>query len=803
MPSFSTRFQSSGSVLNYLNFQNHAIFKHENGYSHVRQFTNGAIQIQWSRSAYADWFSYSIINEECNTPVFELDTDIFALKGPLLANIETQTGIWSWGHKPNQIIGKLEDGLGFGWLGEKAIACLKTNPDEHFFGLGEKTGPLDRKGAAFTNWNTDAFAYADGRDPLYVSIPFYLVVCEGTCYGVFVDNSAKSHFNFGASNDRAVLITIENGPLNLILIPGPTPEEVVGRYSQLTGTTPMPPKWALGLQQCRYSYYPQYEVENLAFNFRKREIPADVIYLDIHYMDEFKVFSVDKTGFPNLKKLNTDMKKNGFRLVAIQDPGIKVEPGYPPFDSGTSEEIFVNYPDGEPWRANVWPGTCHFPDFTSEKSRNWWAELTANWINETGISGLWNDMNEPATWGQSAPDLLEFELEGRKGNHIEAHNVYGQLMAKSTRLGLLEADSKNRPFVLTRAGFAGIQRYAAIWTGDNVASEEHMFLGIRLVLGLGMSGAPFAGVDVGGFVGDSGANLFIRWISIAAFFPLFRIHSMIDSKDSESWTYGELAENISKNYIRLRYKLLPIIQTQFHKSSKTGQPILVPYFWRQPNFEYKKEFQHQFYLGDNLLVIPASSEQQAVLADIPLGSWRHLFTGEKITGGQTTWIGAPLHQLPVLIKEGSLLLTQKVGTHTMDPLAQDFQLHIFYGEQYSRLNWYDDDGLSIHPTDENRMEAEISFDSKTSQIHFQRINNAKKPWNVSRIFFWHFPKVNASKPKLTSNGKSYFLEPSEYSWLENMSNFDPFENKGAQYFNTCFAASISISSDNQVFDLSI
>jgi alpha-glucosidase len=695
--------------------------------------------------------------------------------------IGSQTGELSWARQ-GSVICRTEPGLGIGFLGWETLVMLHLEQDQTFVGLGEKTGPLKRNGSAFTNWNTDAFAYHDGRDPLYVSIPFYMAEAGGKWYGVFLDNPSKSKFNFGASNNRMVQIGVATKSLSLWFIPGPDPIEVLKLYHQITGTSFMPPKWALGLQQCRYSYYPAHELESVAQNYRYRDIPCDVLYLDIHYMQDYKVFTVDKKRFPDLKGLCDKLLTDGFRVVPIQDPGIRVEPGYAPYDEGEKADIWVKYPDGKPWVAGVWPGWCVFPDYTMARAREWWTSSTRDWVLETGVSGLWNDMNEPASWGQDTPDLLEFDLDGRMGNHLEARNIYGQLMAQSTRKGLQEAYPGQRSFVLTRAGFAGIQRHAAVWSGDNVANEEHYFLGIRLVLSLAISGVPFSGPDVGGFVDDAGKELFVRWISVAAFFPFFRLHSMIDSRDNEPWSYGELAEAQARNFIRLRYRLLPELYSAFFRHTQTGDPILHPSYWENPELKFDVRFQHQFIWCGKLLIIPAGPSAQAVLADFPAGqTWYPLLSTEPPQPGGQAWVPTPLGAPPIYVKGGSILITKNPGRYTTDPEAEQFDVHIFFGEGQSSAFWHEDDGLSTDQKEDAFVQSEISFHFGSKSLQLKRKSGSKKV-SFQSLYLWHFP---AETGFILISEHEYPVVPATYDWVDPLPNFDPFENKSCLFPNSC------------------
>jgi alpha-glucosidase len=430
------------------------------------------------------------------------------------------------------VLNEDDAGLGTSWIGDQVTSYKRLQPGERFIGLGEKTGPLDRKGNGYENWNTDAYAYNNTTDPLYCSMPFYMGIHQGRQYGIYLDNSHKSFFNFGASNNRFSSFSADAGPMNYYFIAGDTVAEVIQHYTELTGRTPLPPRWSIGYQQCRYSYYPDTEVLNTAKTFRDKDIPADAIVLDIHYMDKYKIFTWDNKHFPNPKGMLDQLKDQGFEIVVMCDPGIKAEPGYPAYEDGKANDVFVKYPDGEYYTGQVWPGWCHFPDFTNPATRTWWMRQLKRY-SELGIEGYWNDMNEIATWGNMIPENLEFQFDGHPTTARKARNVYGFQMARTTYESATQLLQGKRPFNLTRSAFSGIQRYAAVWTGDNVAYDEHMMLGIRLVNSLGLTGVAFTGYDVGGFVGDANTKLFTRWISIGSFSPFFRGHSMINSKDSE------------------------------------------------------------------------------------------------------------------------------------------------------------------------------------------------------------------------------------------------------------------------------
>jgi alpha-glucosidase len=559
-----------------------------------------------------------------DTPLaYRIETDSMAMiisKNPIRIRFISKSGI---------LLNEDEPAFGTGWIGEEVTTYKRLIPDEKFIGMGEKTGGLNRRGEGFTHWNTDYFGYPTNADPIYMSTPFYIGLHETegakVMYGIFMDNSYKSHFNFGASNDRFASFTAEDGDMTYYFIHHSTVSGIIESYTSITGRITLPPLWSLGFQQCRYSYYPDKEVLRVAETFREKNIPADVMYLDIHYMDKYKIFTWNKDRFPDPKGMISSLKQKGFNTAVIIDPGIKVEKGYAAYEEGAKDNLFLKYPDGTDYRGQVWPGWCHFPDFTNPKTRTWWGNSFKSLV-DVGIRGFWNDMNEPATWGQRFPDLVEFSFEGLNGTHRRGHNVYGLEMARATFEGTKELLKGERPFILTRAGFSGVQRYSAVWTGDNVSSDDHMMLGVRMLSSLGLVGVPYVGMDIGGFSGNPSKELFARWISIGAFAPLSRAHVCVDNKDQEPWSFGERVEDIARNYLNLRYMMLPYIYSSFYQAQQKGLPI-----WRSLAIEfpfdskiYDGRYQHQFTIGKGLMIAPVHSTQEFTKVYFTQMSYMHL-----------------------------------------------------------------------------------------------------------------------------------------------------------------------------------
>lgn len=667
------------------------------GWLHIDLWADGLLRVRAGMlGEVIDDFSYAVVGQAAETQFsfsdlgdhFLLETAVLRLeiwKAPVRICLRDLQG--------NVI--QEDDTFGIQWLGQEATVYKRLQNGERFLGLGEKTGPLDKRGRAYVNWNTDHFGYGPDSDPLYASIPFFIGVHAQGAYGFFLNNSFKSTFNFGASSDRFAWFAVDDGQMDYFLIHYPTIPQILKAYADITGTMPMPPKWALGFQQCRYSYYPAAEVLRIAQTFREKQIPADVLYLDIHHMDAFKVFTWHQNYFPNPKELTAQLAELGFKLVVIVDPGIKVEPGYAPYDSGVAEGHFAMLPDGTAYQGQVWPGWSHFPDFTAPKTRAWWAaQLSA--YTEAGVSGFWNDMNEPAAWGQHLPNLIEFDFEGQGTSFKEARNVYGMEMARATREGAEALLPEQRVFTLTRAGFAGIQRYAAVWTGDNTSSRGRMLAGVRLVNSLGLSGVAFAGYDVGGFVGEPSPALYARWMALGAFAPFFRAHSMINSRDAEPWAFGEEVEDIARNYISLRYRLMPYLYSAFYEAATTGMPVArsLAIEWPLDPKIYQQPYDNSFLFGPDILVIPLASHEKLTKVYLPAGNWFD-FYDDGLFGGAREHVVAPtIERMPIYVRAGAVIAMQAPVQSTSEAHGGILHLHLYAGDQNHIGLWYDDDGSS-------------------------------------------------------------------------------------------------------------
>ncbi len=556
----------------------------------------------------------------------------------------------------------------------------KLQGTEHFYGLGDKTGFLDKRHYVYEMWNTDdPSPQVDCYRALYKSIPFFLALTGEHVYGIFLDNPYKSLFDMGQESEDYYYFGAEGGNLNYYYIAGESLAEVLKGYTGLTGTCPLPQKWTLGYHQSRWGYTTWKDVEEIARNMRKRGIPCDSIHFDIDYMQDFKVFTWNREryhGDPDgfLKKLS----EQGFKPVVINDPGVKREAGYPIYEEGVKKGYFARTPEGEVYINAVWPGDAAFPDFGNPDVRKWWGDHHS-FLLEKGVRGIWNDMNEPASFNGPLPDDVVFTDEDRPADHRRMHNLYGHLMAKATYEGLRRLDGR-RPFVITRACYAGSQKYATCWTGDNHSIWAHLQMAIPQLCNLGMSGMPFAGTDIGGFGSDTTEELLLRWVQVGCFSPLFRNHSAMGCRQQEPWQFGERAVEIYRKYVKLRYHWIPYLYDLFWEEERTGAPILRPLVFHYENDPAACVCNDEFLFGERILVAPVV-QQGAVkrMVYLPAGEWYDYWTGEKVEGENWVIRDAPIDLCPIYVKAGSVIPTMEPMDYVGQKETDTLVLEVFPG----------------------------------------------------------------------------------------------------------------------------
>ncbi|MEI7498887.1 MAG: TIM-barrel domain-containing protein [Bacteroidota bacterium] len=743
-----------------INLSEHSlIVKTDNAFAEIYTYSPTVIRVRINRKEPKYDFSYAVIQKPSSyfrgmqekgdsVQLFTDSLQLVLYKNPMRIVVKSISG---------EMISEDYASLPVSWLGTEVTCYKKLFPDEKFLGLGEKTGNLDKRGNSFENWNSDVPAYATNHDPLYQSIPFFIGIHGKVAYGIFLDNSYRTKFNFGASTDEQFSsFSAADGEMDYYIFGASDVAGIISDYTWLTGRMPMPPYWSLGYHQCRWSYFPESQVMSIAQQFRDKQIPCDAIYLDIDYMDAYKIFTWHKERFPQPKAMIDKLNGMGFHVVTIIDPGIKVEKGYFAYEEGVANNYFAKYPDGSNYIGSVWPGRCHFPDFTKESTRKWWGASFSSLV-DPGVEGFWNDMNEPSAWGQSIPNIVQFDFEGRKGSITQAHNIYGLEMSRATFEGTRALLKGKRPFVITRAGFAGIQRYSMVWTGDNEATDDHMLLSARMVTGLGLSGVSFTGPDVGGFMGNPSEQLITRWMSLGVYTPFFRNHSAWDTKSKEPWSFGLNVEYMLKDMIKQRYRLLPYIYSAMYESTRSGMPVArslaINYTFDEKVYWWK--YQNEYLFGDNLLIAPVSCNQQAAKVYLPEGGWYRLSSGEFYKGNAEVTVDAPLNDLPVFVKASGIIPMQSDIQFTAQKPSPVLDLHIYNGNKPNSFTYYEDDGSTYQFENGQFYRRKITFDPGKKTIDISKAEGSfASKYTSFRLIFHSFDNLMTIK----SNGNDYSLK---------------------------------------------
>ncbi len=600
----------------------------------------------------------------------------------------------------------------------RIAAAKRLGFDEHFYGLGEKAARLDHRRGTFEMWNSDTPGYVEGTDPIYQSIPFYIGWENGNAYGLFFDNSYRSTFDFGHTGQEAVEYQAAAGELNYYFFCGPSMKKILGRYADLTGHMPLPPLWALGNQQSRYSYYPAAMADEIVEQYRQHDLPLDVLYLDIHYMNGYRVFTWDPERFPDPSELTRKLGGQGVKVVTIVDPGVKFQSpvadshdaatspdqgpqnsSYYVYNQGLAHDYFLHREDGSLYIGEVWPGKAVFVDYTKEDARRWWGDLHRALVDR-GVAGVWTDMNEPSDFvdksGATQKDVI-FDDLGTHTPYAKNRNVFALNMARATYEGLERLRPEQRPFVITRAGYAGVQRYATMWTGDNNATFESLALNLPMFASLGLSGEPFVGADLPGFIGRGNGELLARSYEVAFLAPLCRNHGVIDDYDHEPWRYGVPYETIVRKYLKLRYQLLPFLYTTLEEAHRTGVPLFRPLLLNFQHDVSTLNLDDEFMVGDALLAAPVvHAGERSRDVYLPQGLWYNFWTSATIKGlGELHHLDVPLDHVPLFVRGGSIVPSTQsmnyVGERPWDPLRFD----IYPDDTGAAIgSLYEDDGVS-------------------------------------------------------------------------------------------------------------
>lgn len=656
-----------------------------------------------TRGTLDEDFSYAIDEEELRIGYNHLEVtedDLFHIvtTAKLIVKIEKaslQTHIMDM---TGNIIN--EDEIGFHYEesflygGNIVKMSKKAQAGEGFFGMGDKPMHSNLRGKRVQNWATDSYAFAKDEDPIYKAVPFYIGLNKKKAYAIFFDNTFKTHFDFCKERLDVTSFWADGGEMNYYFIYGPSMEQVVQNYTHLTGKPDLPPLWTLGFQQCKWSYYPEARVKEVANTFRELKIPCDGIYLDIDYMEGFRCFTWNKEYFPDPKRMVKELANDGFKTIVIIDPGIKLDPDYWVYKEAQENDYFCKRADGPPMIGKVWPGECAFPDYTNPDVREWWAGLFKELVGEIGVKGVWNDMNEPAVMevpGKTFPDDVRHNYDGHPCSHRKAHNIYGTQMARATYEGVKKYVYPKRPFVITRSAYSGAQRYTSSWTGDNVATWEHLWVANIQVQRMCLSGMSFTGTDIGGFAEQPTGELFARWIQLGVFHPFCRVHSSGHHGDQEPWTFGDEVTDITRKFIEIRYTLLPYLYTAFYDYVTAGTPMLKPLVYFDQEDAHTHYRTDEFIFGHQILVCPIiEPNARGRRMYVPHGRWYNYWDHSIVEGGKETWVDADLDTMPIFIKEGAIIPRYPVQQYVGEKEIEELTLEVFYAEGTETSKVYED-----------------------------------------------------------------------------------------------------------------
>jgi len=697
------------------------IIKFSNGLVKVSRLEDGIIRV---RATDKDKFeadrSFALAPDAPSPVAVKVMEDASGLifeTGLVKGRVSRQGGALTlWDKSGNLLMEEPKSGGIFFEKGKVGVMRVSP-PEEHYYGFGEKTGSLDKRGSKMVMWNTDN-TYTTNSDPLYQSHPYYLALRKGRAYGIFQDSTYKSIFDVGSSSANLLKYTAEAGELNYYFLYGPSPKEVIQRYGLLVGRYPLPPLWALGNMQCRWSYKNERQVRAIASKFRTNNVPCDVLFLDIHYMDKYKVFTFNKNRFPDPAGLFAELGKQGFKVITIVDPGVKIEKGYYVYEQGLENDYFVRSKKGGYFKANVWPGACYFPDFFRPEAREWWGGLH-KFLWDAGVDGVWDDMNEISAWARDVrlgdymlpfPGTVNFldMVYGAKDHPVDAalgHNAYASLEEEATYNGLKKLRPDERPFIITRAGYPGVQRYSSMWTGDNSANWPQLKMALAMLLNLGISGQVMVGSDIGGFVGTPSSELYARWLEQGVFYPFCRTHTMELTPSQDPFSYGKDVLSISKAMIELRYRLLPYTYSYFKQASETGLPVMRAVFLEFPGDEQSFQDASEFMWGEHLLVAPVVEEwAKSRMIHLPPGKWYRFESSSALKGPRDFEEKAGLGLVPLFAREGAIIPLAPVMNYSSEKPWSPLLVEFYPGRSKTCFTLYEDEGQGFNYLKGNYLE---------------------------------------------------------------------------------------------------
>lgn len=722
-------------------------------------------------------FSYAVVRREQEPfDILENNNSLsFRTEHTLVTIRKNPLRILFYSHH-GELLNEDDPTFGISWLGNEITNYKYLRPDEHFMGLGEKAGSADR----FNSQHTNRIGGSDNGNLMNTSIPFYVGITRGSSYGIFLDNPAKTDFNFGASNDRFSFFKAESGLLNYYFFSAPEMGGVIDAYTNLTGKIEMPPLWSLGYQHHNAKYVTDAQILSLAQILRYKKIPCDTLYIDEHSMDGFKVFTWNGERFGNPHEVVLKLKELGFKVIITLLPAIKAEQGYEVYDKGMKAGVFLKYPDNQSYRAEALPGASYFPDFTSGSCRDWWDEPLEEYT-KLGIEGFLTDMNEPIVKGNNIPDFIGFSCDGRSSTYKEGRNIYGTLMAVATYAGAKYRLGTKRPFVVSKTGFAGIQCSATMFTSGSKGTGEDLLQAVRSIINMGVSGIPYAGLDASGFDANTSPYLYMRWMQVGAFAPLFRGKALLNEHDAEPWAFGDEAEETARNHIKLRYRLLPYTYSLMYNATQTGMPVArAMAFYHAADYNtqiFAYDYQNQFYYGPSILVCPIVHTERFAEVYIPgieryPSTFYDAYTDTVFEEAGPVNVEVSKDRLPVFVRAGSIILLQAPSQQQHTAEKQNMlEIHVYKGREVNTFEYYEDDGESYDYKENGFYKRSILFNPQERTVTLTaKKGNYATQYAALQVYFHGY---GAGNIKATVNNVRENTNTVDYNFVDQVGNYEP------------------------------
>ena len=622
---------------------------------------------------------------------------------------------------------------------EDSSFSLEMDSSDIVYGLGENVRGINKRGFIYESFCTDQPEHNENKSSLYAAHNFFIVSGNEKNFGVFFDTPGKVTFDIGASNYSTLKVTVENSGYEVYIIENPTLELIIKEFRILIGQSYVPPRWAFGIGQSRWGYTCEEDVRKVAENYRKNNIPLDMVYLDIDYMEKFKDFTVNKKAFPNFKNFVSDMKKNSIRIVPIIDAGIKMEDGFELYEEGKANNYFCKDKDGNDFIVGVWPGKCCLPDFLNPEARKWFG-MKYKFLTDQGIEGFWNDMNEPALFyseknlekvfdqvnemrklniglkenfalkdtvlnlANNVDDYKSFYhcKDGKKIRHYDVHNIYGYNMTRAASEAFEKISPEKRILMFSRSSCIGSHRYGGIWMGDNMSRWQHILLNLKMLPSLNMCGFLYTGADLGGFGENTTEDLLLRWYALGIFMPLLRNHSAFGTREQEPFRFKNSIEKF-RNILKLRYRLLPYIYSEFMKAALQGTMYASPLGFIWPKDEDARRTEDQLMIGESIMIAPVY-EQNATGRHVYLPEEMKLIKfkdsesyEEKIIPAGHNFIHVALDEVAIFIRKGHILPLAD-DADSVEKIDFENLTSISFAEKGASYELYTDDGECRNPS---------------------------------------------------------------------------------------------------------